>query len=96
MNKEILDGGECSEDVKQYEVRGTEGGVTLDWLGNASPKSWHFCWDFSDTKKPTMEIFGIKALQVKETSVVKAQERKELDFLKDHQKHHHWNAEKVV
>lgn len=30
MNKEILDGGECSEDVKQYEVRGTEGGVTLD------------------------------------------------------------------
>lgn len=43
-----------------------------------------------------MEIFGIKALQVKETSVVKAQERKELDFLKDHQKHHHWNAEKVV
>ena len=27
-----MDNGECSEEVKQCEVRGPQGAVTLDWL----------------------------------------------------------------
>lgn len=69
----------------------------MDWLRKASLKSCHLCWDLSGIKKPTREICGIRALQVKETSIAQAKGRKELDSFKEHHKERcSWNVEKVV